>query len=150
MHVGHLFITRPCSGHPPPCQLLRYLCGGAGPLFFPSPHPPISHLPGLGCALKPLHSLRLGSGQNISQVFFILTFFFFLFLGPHLQHMEVPRLGVKSELQPPAYTTATTTQDLSCVCNLHHSSWQRGSLNPRSKARDRTGVLVDTSWACYC
>ena len=27
-------------------------------------------------------------------------------LGPHLQHMEVPRLGVKSELQPLAYTTA--------------------------------------------
>ena len=30
----------------------------------------------------------------------------FVFLGPHLQHMEVPRLGVESELQLPAYTTA--------------------------------------------
>ena len=29
-------------------------------------------------------------------------FFFFLFLGPHLQPMEVPRLGVESELQLPA------------------------------------------------
>ena len=28
-------------------------------------------------------------------------------LGPHLLYMEVPRLGVKSELQLPAYTTAT-------------------------------------------
>ena len=28
-------------------------------------------------------------------------------------HMEVPRLGVESELQPPAYTTATATRDLS-------------------------------------
>ena len=27
--------------------------------------------------------------------------FFFFFLGPPLQHREVPRLGVKSELQPP-------------------------------------------------
>ena len=26
--------------------------------------------------------------------------FFFSFLGPHLQHMEVPRLGVESETQP--------------------------------------------------
>ena len=34
-------------------------------------------------------------------------FFVFFFLGPHLQHMEVPRLGVKSELQLPAYTTAS-------------------------------------------
>ena len=48
---------------------------------------------------------------------FFLSFFFF-FLGPHLQHMEVPRLGVKSEIQLLAYTTATTTQDLSHVCDL--------------------------------
>ena len=27
-----------------------------------------------------------------------LDLFFFFFLGPHLRHMEVPRLGVKSEL----------------------------------------------------
>ena len=49
-------------------------------------------------------------------------------LGLHLQHMEVPRLGVESELQFQACTTAT--QDLSCVCNLHHSLRQRQSLNP--------------------
>ena len=30
-----------------------------------------------------------------------------IFLGPHLRHMEVPRLGVELELQLPAYTTAT-------------------------------------------
>ena len=33
----------------------------------------------------------------------------FFFLWPHLQHMEVPRLGVDSKLQLPAYTTATAT-----------------------------------------
>ena len=33
------------------------------------------------------------------------------FLGLHLRHTEVPRLGVKSELQLPAYTTATATPD---------------------------------------
>ena len=27
-----------------------------------------------------------------------LSFFYLVFLGPHLWHMEVPRLGVKSEL----------------------------------------------------
>ena len=48
--------------------------------------------------------------------------FFLLFLGLHSQHMEVPRLGVKLELQLPAYTTATATQDLSHVFDLHHSS----------------------------
>ena len=45
------------------------------------------------------------------------------FLEPHMQHMEVPGLGVKPALQPPAYTTVTATLGLSHVCNLHYSSW---------------------------
>ena len=40
-----------------------------------------------------------------------INFFFFHFLGLHLQHVEVPRRGVESELQLPAYTTATATRD---------------------------------------
>ena len=39
----------------------------------------------------------------------------FCFLGPHLHHMEVPRLGVTSELQLPAYTTETARWDLSQI-----------------------------------
>ena len=35
-----------------------------------------------------------------------LFIYLFIFLGLHLQHMEVPRLGVKSELKLPAYTKA--------------------------------------------
>ena len=45
-------------------------------------------------------------------------FFFFCFSGPHLQHMEVPRLGVNLELQLLAYATATAIQDLSHVFDL--------------------------------
>ena len=40
----------------------------------------------------------------------------FVFLGLHLWHMEVPRLGVESELQLLAYTIATATWDQSCIC----------------------------------
>ena len=53
--------------------------------------------------------------------------------------MEVPRLGVKSELQLPAQTTATatatatSTPDPSHICDLHHSSWQCRILNPLAK-----------------
>ena len=43
--------------------------------------------------------------------------------------MEVPRLGVESELQPLAYARATAMRDPSCVCNLHQSSWQRRIVN---------------------
>ena len=60
------------------------------------------------------------------QVLGFVFFFFFLsffFQGLHPRRMD-SRLGVESELQPPAYTTATTPPDLSRVCDLHHSSWQ--------------------------
>ena len=59
--------------------------------------------------------------------------------------MDVPGLGIKSEMQLLAYTTATAMQDLSCVFDLHHSSQQRQILNPLSEARDRTCVLMDIS-----
>ena len=59
--------------------------------------------------------------------------------------MEVPRLGIKSELQLPAYTTATAMWDPSYVCDLPHSSQQRQILNPLSEAKDGTCVLMDTS-----
>ena len=71
-----------------------------------------------------------------TQNFFFFFLVFLPFLGPLPQHMEVRRLGVESELQPPAYITATATRDLSCVCHLHHSSRPRRILNPLSEARD--------------
>ena len=60
--------------------------------------------------------------------------------------MEVPRLGVDSELQPPVYTIPIAMWNLSCVCNLHHSSRQHQILNPLSEARDGTLILMETSW----
>ena len=59
--------------------------------------------------------------------------------------MEAPRLGVKLELQLLAYTTATAMPAPSCICDLHHCSWQRWILNPLSEARDGTCVLMDAS-----
>ena len=93
--------------------------------------------------------------QNIREriAFFCFWFGFFLvflpFLGPLLWHMEVLRLGVELELQPLAYTKATTTQDLSCVCGLQHSSWQHQILNPLIEARNGACILMDASRVCY-
>ena len=53
--------------------------------------------------------------------------FFFSFLWLHLWHMEVPGLGVKSNLQLQAYTTATETLNQSHICDLSCSLQQ---LNP--------------------
>ena len=51
--------------------------------------------------------------------------------------MEIPGLGVESELQLPAYTAATATPDPKRIFDLHHHSGQRWILNhlvrPRMK-----------------
>jgi len=63
--------------------------------------------------------------------------------------MEVPKLGVELELQMLGYTTATATATAmpypSHICKLHHRSWQCWMLNPLSKVRDQTCILMDTS-----
>ena len=66
--------------------------------------------------------------------------------------MEVPRLGVESEVQLPAYASAaaTATQDLSHDCRLHHSSRKRRILNPRREAGDQTFHLTVLSWVPFC
>ena len=67
-------------------------------------------------------------------------FFIFCFLELHKRLVEVPRLGVKFELQLPA--CATATQDQSQVWDLHHSLRQHQILHPLSEAGDQT----ETSW----
>ena len=59
--------------------------------------------------------------------------------------MKVPRLGVKSDLELPTYTTVTATQDLSHIFDLHHSTQQSQILNPLTEARDPTCNFVVTS-----
>ena len=66
----------------------------------------------------------------------------FFFLGPHLRQMEVPRLGVESELQLLAYITATATPDLSFIWDLHCSLQQHQSLTHRA----RPGIEPVSSW----
>ena len=69
-----------------------------------------------------LEKLEVCVEECVLKVFKILNvfrvFFFVCFLGPHWQHMEVPRLGV--ELQLLAYATATAMPDPICICNLYH------------------------------
>ena len=55
------------------------------------------------------------------------------------RNMDVPRLGVKLELQLPAYTTAAAMPD------PNRSLRQHRILNPLIKARDQTCILKDTS-----
>ena len=65
----------------------------------------------------PIRQLDLPAIREFWGYLFILLF------RAALQHIEVPRLGVKSELQLPA--TIAAKWDKSCIRDLHHSSWQR-------------------------
>ena len=63
--------------------------------------------------------------------------------------MEISELRVESELQLPAYATAIIMVDLSHICKLHYRLQRCWILNPPSKARDWTQVLMDVSQICY-
>ena len=71
-----------------------------------------------------------------SLAFDVVTIFYFLFClqGPHLWHMDIPRLGVKSELQRLAHTTATAMPDPIHICDLPYSCGKtsRPGIEPAS------------------
>ena len=74
------------------------------------------------CLLPRLHMKRLCPDSRCPQMFScVCVLCFFAFLGPHLWHLEVPRLGVESELQLPQQ------------CRI---------FNPLSEARDGTHILM--------
>ena len=104
---------------------------------------PSTLLTGTFCFLPSYLPSFLPPSLPLSLSFFHSFFPFFL-LGLHLLHIEVPRPGVKWELQPPAYTTVTAMQDPSSICDLNHSSRQHQILKPLSEARNGTRILMDT------
>ena len=52
---------------------------------------------------------------------------------------------VRSQARGQIRVTTTATEDLSRICDLHHSSLQSPILNPLIQARDQTHILMDTS-----
>lgn len=56
---------------------------------------------------KANHTLECLFHESKHFLFFLFSFL----LGPHVQPMEVPRLGVESELQVRVYATARAMQD---------------------------------------
>ena len=75
---------------------------------------------------------------------------FFVFLGPHLRHVEVPRLGAELDLQLQAYTTAHSNTG-----SLTH--WVRPGIKAMSSwilvsfvaAEPRWKFPNPTSWIPY-
>ena len=78
-------------------------------------------------------------------VLFFFFFFFCLFRATPLAHGGSQARGQVRAVAAGLHLSHITTQDLSCVCNLHHSLWQCQILNPRGEARDQTCILMDAS-----
>ena len=79
---------------------------------------------------------------------FIYLFISLVSSGPHLRHVEVPRLRVESELNLLAYTaTATQIWTTPAAYNTAYSS--ATVCNPLNETRGRTHILRDTSWVHY-
>ena len=112
---------------------LRCSCGNAGSFN------PLRLAGGRICISAVTHTAA------VKKKFFFFFFWSFVFLELHLQHMEVPRLGIELKLQLLAYITATTTQDPSHVCDLYNSSQQCWILNPLSEGRDQIRNFIVTS-----
>ena len=77
--------------------------------------PQLSNHTGLLCCVclrvpVRVYSSLLANGQHFVGLA-VKSFVLFCFLGLHPRHLGVPRLGVALELQLPAHTTATATQD---------------------------------------
>ena len=77
-----------------------------------------------------------------SQKYIFFFSFFFFGRGAHRQHMEVPRLGVESELQLSAYPTATTKSYPSHSCKPCCMLRQR----PILKQLTRPGTKPTSLW----
>ena len=76
---------------------------------------------------------------------FLSYYSYFHFQSHTCWHMEVPELGVESELQLLSCATATATQDLSCIHDLHCNLEQCWILNPLSETRGQTCILTETT-----
>ena len=70
-----------------------------------------------------------------------LKYAFTLFMLLHMQDMEVPRLGVKLELQLPA-TPQPQEHRIQTPSMTYTTSQQCRILNPLSEARDGTQILM--------
>ena len=89
-------------------------------------------------SLSPLVSQQ----ENLFILWALINYYYFFFQGQTCGIWKLPAKG-QSELQLPAYTTATATWDLSQVWDLNYSSWQYQTLNPMRKARDWTLILMN-------
>ena len=103
------------------------------------------YIPGVNPTLSWCKILFTCCNIQLVSIFFVglhtWVCLFFFFVRLHSWHMEVPRLGVKLELQLLAYATATAMPDPSCIWDIHCSSQQWWNLSPLRGPGNQTHIL---------
>ena len=141
--------------------------GSPRPLGF-QPQAPVTVMSGY--PRKPWESFLLRASSSQIPLSSIVNgadaFFFLVFLGLYLRHMEVPRLwslAAHSEVAVPRpqwfirigpivaarLHHSHSNVGSNRICDPYHSSCQLWILNPLSKAKDQTCILMDTSQICF-
>ena len=90
------------------------------------------------------HYYKLNVSTHSTHLFFLFVFLFLFFVFSRATPAAYG--GSQGRGRIGAVARATATQDLNCVCDLHHSSQQHQILNPLSKGRDQTRNLTIPSW----
>ena len=81
---------------------------------------------------------------------FPFLFFFFWFLGPHPWHMKYQtRDQMSCSCRPTPQPQPLGIQATSVIYTTAQSNTWSLILNPLSRARDWTHILIDTSWICF-
>ena len=72
------------------------------------------------------------------KFFFLILLYIYIFVFSGATHAAYGGSQARGLIGavPPAFARATATQDLSRICDLHHSSWERWILNPLNEAWD--------------
>ena len=96
------------------------------------------------CILPQFKKLNQGTSNEQRKINFFLVFFRVV-SAAHGCSQARGRIGATAA----SLVTATATQDLSHVCDLHYSSRQYQILNLLSEARDWILILMGTSQVRY-
>ena len=104
----------------------------------------------------PFHSIPLGIMYIDLHFTYLLANFTYLFiyclLGPHPQHVKVPRLGVRLELQLLAYTTAKQLGTWATSATYTTAHGYAGSLTHWARPEIECAslwILVDSFPLCH-
>ena len=98
----------------------------------------------------PVYIFELVHQIDQSLFHFVLVFVLFCLFRVSPMAYEISQAQGQIRASAAGLHHSHSMQDLSCICDPHHSLWQHQIPNPLSEARYQTHILIDTHQICYC